>query len=163
MEGWKSMQLGKNKSIIIKVVLLCAMLMMLGIGNGYANHHEEKCQCEHKQCLTHKHSFMKTHINMYYELLAEKYAPDQVKVWQEIVKERALIKKKISNAKKNGGKLDEKDLMKEWFKEHKEIQAKFEEAIEKRDNKEITNYLPVIFEQHQKLNDLLKEALKGME
>lgn len=156
------MDKSKMSKMMTKLFIIFSLFMLVGFNDVSA--HEtmtnEKGSKEEK-CLTHKHEQMKIHINMYYELLAEKYAPDQVKLWQDIQKEQANLKAQIKEAKEKGELDSLKDKMKPWFKEHKEIQKQFTEAIEKRNEKQIKKLLPEIISHHQQLNELYKEILNG--
>ncbi len=45
---------------------------------------------------------LKVHLDFYYEMLIEKYVPEQSEKWQEIRTERDLLHKKLKEAKQRG-------------------------------------------------------------
>ena len=108
------------------------------------HHHDKKCPL---------HSYKQIHMNMYYELLAEKYAPEKVKVWQDIQNERKKLKESLK-----GEIAQKKEKLKPWYEEHKELQKQFAEAIEQRDEQRIKELLPKVIDHHAKFNELLKAS-----
>lgn len=102
------------------------------------------------------------HIDYYYELLAEKNLPHEVKKWQDIRKERDLLLKTINEAQKRE-LLAESEQAKEWAKQHQQLQKAFLEAVKKRDDQQISRILAELFEQYELRNKLLKQQLVDSE
>lgn len=150
----------KNKKILAKIFIICSLLLAFSFHYGYAQQilADDEAAKEEK-CGSAKHHFMKTHINMYYELLAEKYVPDQVKVWQDIQKERKQLKQQLKDLQKKGEVPDLKEQMKPWFQEHQELQKQFTEAIDQRNEGKIKKLLPEIINHQQKLNEIYKQII----
>ncbi|WP_100404735.1 hypothetical protein [Bacillus solitudinis] len=115
-------------------------------------------QCKH--CVMEARKHVEVHLDYYYELLAEKYAPNEVEKWQTIRKERDLLRKKVKEMKKRGELQDRLEKKSEWFKQHKELQILFKDAIEKRDEKAIKASLPQLFNQYQQMNEVMKKRLE---
>ncbi|QOY36043.1 hypothetical protein AWH56_025955 [Anaerobacillus isosaccharinicus] len=80
--------------------------------DGEASTHMEQVKYEHKA--------IRPHFNFYYQLLAEKYAPNHVKIWNDVIKDREALLKKYRELAKEGKEVgnfyDE-----EWLKAHNEI------------------------------------------
>ncbi|WP_209123117.1 hypothetical protein [Alkalihalobacillus sp. BA299] len=117
---------------------------------------DEKC-CTHT-CLMMNNGFA-AHLNMYYELLAEKYAPEYVDAWREISKEQAVLKRKLSEAMKNGQLMHGDVIDEEWYKKHEELQNLFVQAVEQRNEKALKKVLPKVFQQQKNLNKMYKKRL----
>ena len=116
---------------------------------------EEAC-CGHEQGLSKE---FKMHLDYYYELLAEKYAPDQIEKWKEIRVERDLLHKKLKEAKQRGELENGQAVDKTWLDKHAEIQSAFNNAIEKRDEEKVKEILPQMFAHYAELNALYKQRL----
>ncbi|WP_332632298.1 hypothetical protein [Halalkalibacter flavus] len=117
---------------------------------------EQECRGHEQQEINKE---LKVHLDYYYELLAEKYAPNELEKWKEIRSERDLLQKKLKEAKQkgeleNGGAIDN-----EWIEQHKEITDAFNAAIEKRDEEQLRKLLPQLFDHYKKLNDVYKKRL----
>ncbi|OIJ16900.1 hypothetical protein BKP37_04355 [Anaerobacillus alkalilacustris] len=102
---------------------------------------------------------IRAHFNFYYQLLAEKYAPKHVKVWNNVMKDRDALIKKFKELKKDGKELDN-FYDETWLKEHNEIQQQFLEAVEKRDDEILKVIVPQIIDHQKQLNSILKKRLK---
>ncbi|WP_227938431.1 hypothetical protein [Alkalihalobacillus deserti] len=116
---------------------------------------EETCW-EHEQGISKK---LKVHLDFYYELLAEKYAPNEIEQWKEIRVERDLLQKKLKEAKQRGELENGQAVDKSWLDKHAELQKAFNNAIEKRDDEQLKTILPQMFDQYAELNSLFKQRL----
>ncbi|RXI99541.1 hypothetical protein DS745_15110 [Anaerobacillus alkaliphilus] len=107
----------------------------------------------------YEHKAIRPHFNFYYQLLAEKYAPKHVKVWNDVISEREALIKKYRELAKSGKEIgnfyDET-----WLKVHSDIQKQFLEAVEKRDDQALKNIVPQVIDHQKELNILLKKRLK---
>ncbi|KHF39518.1 hypothetical protein [Halalkalibacter okhensis] len=117
---------------------------------------EQEC-CGHEQQEIDKD--LKVHLDFYYELLAEKFAPSEIERWKEIRSERDLLQKKLKEAKQKGELENGEAIDKEWIEKHKEITIAFNSAVEKRDEGELSTVIPQLFEHYKKLNDVYKKRL----
>lgn len=149
------MERKKMKKLLTSIFIVLTLMTVVGSQYIYA---EENVTSE--KCVKNKHKFMDVHMSLYYELLAEKYAPDQVDVWKNISKERKDLKKQINYAKERGEALHLGSKMKPWFDEHKKLQKQFTKAIDKGDENEIKKLLRDVIALHQQLNEIYKEVLK---
>ncbi|OIJ20332.1 hypothetical protein BKP45_09715 [Anaerobacillus alkalidiazotrophicus] len=104
---------------------------------------------------------IRAHFNFYYQLLAEKYAPKHVKVWNNVMQDRDALIKKFKELKKDGIELDN-FYDETWLKEHNEIQHQFLEAVEKRDDEILKVIVPQIIDHQKQLNSILKKRLKEL-
>ncbi|KGA97882.1 hypothetical protein AJ85_04515 [Alkalihalobacillus alcalophilus ATCC 27647 = CGMCC 1.3604] len=101
------------------------------------------------------------HLDYYYELLAQKFAPEQVEKWNEIRQQRkVLMKQWREHQKHKDDDLNEHTEKGEWKEAHKELLQKFNEAVELRDEAKIKKILPQLFEHYEKMNQMLEEKLK---
>ncbi|MCK0472526.1 hypothetical protein [Halalkalibacter sp. APA_J-10(15)] len=120
----------------------------------------EQSDCHH-ECAMKFHKEFHVHLDYYYDLLAEKFAPEHLDQWKEIKKERDLLKKKWKEAKKRGD-VEKGDLFNQkWLEEHEKIQEQFSNAVEKRDIEAIQDVLPKLFSHYQKMNETWKKALEA--
>ncbi|MDT8862551.1 hypothetical protein N0O92_20305 [Alkalihalobacillus sp. MEB130] len=117
---------------------------------------EQEC-CQHEQ--QEMNQELKVHLDFYYELLAEKYAPDEIEKWKEIRSERDLLQKKLKEAKQKGELENGEAIDKTWVDEHKKLTDAFNAAIEKRDEEQLRTIMPKLFDHYKKLNDVYKERL----
>lgn len=109
--------------------------------------------------VTYTHDAVRPHFNFYYQLLAEKYAPKHVKVWNEVLKDRDALIKKYKELKKEGKEVE--NLHDEaWLKAHTEIHQQFLEAVEKRDDEKLKQIVPRVIDHQKELNIILKKRLK---
>lgn len=107
----------------------------------------------------YEHKAIRPHFNFYYQLLAEKYAPKHVKVWNEVIAEREALIKKYRELAKSGKEIG--DFYDEaWLKAHGDLQKHFLEAVEKRDDAALQNIVPQVIDHQKELNILLKKRLK---
>ncbi|WP_216829468.1 hypothetical protein [Alkalihalobacterium elongatum] len=125
---------------------------------GVESEQRKEGECCPQTCLLINNGFT-AHLNMYYELLAEKYTPQYVDTWREISREQAVLKKKISEAMKNGQLMHGEVIDQEWYKKHEELQTLFVQAVEQRNEKAIKKVLPKVFQQQKDLNKMYKERL----
>ncbi|OLO42817.1 hypothetical protein BTR23_02115 [Alkalihalophilus pseudofirmus] len=100
------------------------------------------------------------HLNMYYELLAEKYTPEYLDAWRNISKEQAVLKRKISEAMKSGQIMHGDVIEEEWLKKHEELQTLFVQAVEQRNEKALKKIIPKVFQQQKDLNKMYKKRLE---
>lgn len=140
----------------IKMLMIVFVLFMMFIPSVSATEEDAK---EEKQ----KHEMIELHIHMYYQLLTEKYAPNEVVKWDEIRKERLLIKKKISEARKRGEDVEWQYDNEEWKHTHKQLHEAFYQAVKKYDEDELRRIIPLLIEQEKILNDWYKKQLKTLE
>lgn len=139
---------------IVSAVLLTST--NLGVVNaedpdGEASTHMEQVKYEHKA--------IRPHFNFYYQLLAEKYAPKHVKIWNEVIKDREALLKKYRELAKAGKEVGD-FYDEEWLKAHNDIHQQFLVAVEKRDDKALKTIVPQVIEHQKELNALLKKRLK---
>ncbi|WP_062048245.1 hypothetical protein [Bacillus sp. JCM 19034] len=149
-----------NKLFFIGQSLLLVLFVISAFSFVHAEENTtEHIDCKH-ECEMQFHQNYHVHLDFYYDLLAEKYAPEQVDQWKEIKKERDLLKKKWKEAKKRG-ELDRNDLFNsEWIEKHRNIQEKFTKAVEKRDANEIQEIFPKLIAHYGEMNDIWKKALE---
>ncbi|TWI55927.1 hypothetical protein [Halalkalibacter nanhaiisediminis] len=119
---------------------------------------EQERNCH--QCEMKVRNELKVHLDYYYEMLVEKYAPTKSEKWQDVRNERDLLQKKLKEAKQRGELSSEKMIDKEWMEEHRNLQQLFNAAVEKRDENQLQQLLPQMIEHYEKLNDLYKQRLK---
>ncbi|OIJ16006.1 hypothetical protein BKP35_03210 [Anaerobacillus arseniciselenatis] len=113
----------------------------------------------HFERVSYEQKAIRPHFNFYYQLLAEKYAPKHVKVWNEVLKDRDALLKKYREVKKAGKELED-FYDEEWLKEHSEIHQQFLEAVEKRDDDKLKEIVPRVIDHQKELNAMLKKRLK---
>ncbi|WP_096201174.1 hypothetical protein [Bacillus sp. FJAT-45350] len=121
---------------------------------------KEECNCSSGHDLSYTSEIIDIHMTMYYQLLAEKYAPELVAEWNEIQKERDMLEKKITELEKTGALLHGKKVGEDWYKSHAELQTNFAKAIKEYDEKEIKKMIPKLFDQHKELNKLYKKRIQ---
>lgn len=119
---------------------------------------EQERNCH--QCEMEVRNELKVHLDYYYEMLVEKYAPTKSEKWQDVRNERDLLQKKLKEAKQRGELSSEKTIDKGWIEEHRNLQQLFNAAVEKRDENQLQQLLPQMIEHYEKLNDLYKQRLK---
>lgn len=149
-----------NKKLVL-ITVMTAILLSFGT---LSNVHAEDLEVKEESSLHfgkggYNHKSIRPHFNYYYQLLAEKYAPKHVKVWNEVTKDREALYKKYKELKKEGKELD-KFYDEEWLNKHKDIQKQFLEAVEKRDEEALKEIVPLVIDHHKELNSLLKKRLK---
>ncbi|KMK77014.1 hypothetical protein [Alkalihalobacillus pseudalcaliphilus] len=110
----------------------------------------------------HSHQSFIIHMDYYFELLAEKYAPEQVDTWNEIRKQRKVLMKQWHEKKKDK-KYEQLKKDSTWKKEHNDLQEEFEKAVEIRDEAKIKELLPKLFEHYQNMNKRMEEKLTDNE
>jgi len=100
------------------------------------------------------------HVTMYYHLLAQKFSPYQVKVWDEIKQEQNILKKKIEELHKAGALLHGDKVEHTWIERHQQLQRALTKAVKEYDEEALKEILPKIFEHQRELNEKMKEKIK---
>lgn len=145
-------RLRKLKLVFIVATLLVGFSTVVGA-------EENSTEPAQMDQVRYEHKVVRPHFNFYYELLAEKYAPKHVKVWHDVINERDALMKKYRQLAKEGKEIgnfyDET-----WLKTHSDMQQKFLEAVEKRDDATLKNIVSQVIDHQKELNILLKKQLK---
>jgi hypothetical protein len=147
-----------NKQKFIFAVILAAILIS-GTHTGIVTAENTDDEVTQMEQVKYEHKAIKPHFNFYYQLLAEKYAPKHVKVWNEVIREREALFKKYRELSKSGkdiGNFYDED----WLKAHNDIHQKFLAAVEKRDDDALKMIVPQVIDHQKELNSLLKKRLK---
>ncbi|GAE24627.1 hypothetical protein JCM9140_569 [Halalkalibacter wakoensis JCM 9140] len=145
--------------LLVQIVLLTtvAITSLAPVqAEGPIEEEEQEC-CQQDEQIKKE---LKVHFDFYYELLAEKYAPDEIEKWKDIRSERDLLLKKLKEAKQKGELENGEAIDKEWIAKHKEITDSFHTAIEKRDEEQVRLLLPKLFDHYRELNNLYKKRLE---
>ncbi|GAE36636.1 hypothetical protein [Halalkalibacter akibai] len=140
-------------------ILLIASIVVTTLAPVQAEVVEDKKEeegCEHDKGISKD---LKVHLDYYYELLADKYAPDQIGKWKDIRVERDLLQKKLKEAKQRGELENGQAVDKTWLDKHSELQSVFNAAVEKRDEEQLKIVLPQLFDHYAELNKLYKKRL----
>lgn len=106
--------------------------------------------------------FMKkygVHMDYYYELLAEKHAPEFVDEWKVIRNEQHEMMGKLKENKEKKAEFKENLKEKSWYKRHKEIEKQFTKAVKERDGNALTSILPKVIDMQKEFNKILSETL----
>lgn len=147
------------KQKLLFVAIITAILLSstnLGVVNAEDTDSEASAHMEH---VKYEHKAIRPHFNFYYQLLAEKFAPKHVKIWNEVIKDREALLKKYRELAKEGKEVgnfyDE-----EWLKAHNDIHQQFLIAVEKRDENALKTIVPQVIDHQKELNALLKKRLK---
>lgn len=150
----------KNKQKQFLLIVITALLMSFTTATitGAEGTTDGK-ECSHMERIGYEKKAIRPHFNFYYQLLAEKYSPKYVKVWNEVLKDREALHKQYKQLKKEGKELD-KFYDEAWLKEHGGIQKEFLEAVEKRDDEALKEVVPRMIDHQKQLNSLLKKRLK---
>ncbi|MGO4887031.1 hypothetical protein ACJ2A9_04670 [Anaerobacillus sp. MEB173] len=143
---------------VVAIMLAFGSITMIANAEGEESAKKESL-CDQMKQVYHDHEAISVHMDYYYQLLAQKHAPNTEKTWQEIRKERDLIDKKLKEATQQGKLLHAETIDKEWLDKHGELQKEFTKAIKKQDGEKIKEILPQLFEQHKELNNILKSRL----
>lgn len=114
------------------------------------------------QCEMELKNEIKVHLDFYYEMLVNRYAPHELEHWRKIRSERDLLQKKLSELERNGKVQFTSERDEEWVSNHRDIQNKFKMVVEKRDEEQLRILLPKILENDEKLNKLYKQRLKQL-
>ncbi|WP_332695927.1 hypothetical protein [Halalkalibacter lacteus] len=112
--------------------------------------------CQHEKEVAKE---LKVHLDFYYELLAEKFAPNELEKWKEIRSERDLLQKKLKEAKQRGELENGEAIDKAWLDRHSELHDSFNVAVKKRDEVQLGQLIPQIFDHYERLNNVYKERL----
>lgn len=149
-----------KQNFVFAVILATILVSYSNVGNVMAEEVDGDT-VEQLQQVKYEHKAIRPHFDFYYQLLAEKYAPKHVKVWNEIIKEREGLLKKYRELVKSG-----KDVVnfydEEWLKVHNEIHKQFLVAVQKRDDDVLKTVVPQVIDHQKELNFLLKKRLKEM-
>ncbi len=148
----------KVKQKFLFVVMIATMLISFS-NMAIVNAENEGEACAHMEGVKLEFKALRPHLHFYYQLLAEKYAPDQVKGWTEVIKEREVLFKKYRELAKSG-KINGKFYDETWLKTHSEIQQQLLDAVQKRDENALKNIVPKMLDHQKELNSLLKDRLK---
>lgn len=151
------MVINKQKQFLLIVITVLLMSFTTAAITGAEETNGK--ECSHMGKIGYEQKAIRPHFNFYYQLLAEKYAPKQVKVWNEVIKDREALHKQYKELKKAGKELDE-FYDEAWLVEHKEIHQQFLEAVEKRDDEALKEVVPRIIDHQKQLNSVLKKRLK---
>jgi hypothetical protein len=150
-----------KRSMLFAVIAATILVSFSNVGNVMAEVVNGGDTLEQLQQVKYEHKAIRPHFDFYYQLLAEKYAPKHVKVWNEIIKDREALLKKYRELTKSG-----KDVGnfydEEWLKVHNEIHKQFLVAVEKRDDEALKTIVPKVIDHQKELNVLLKKRLKEM-
>lgn len=151
----------KNKQKFLFLVLIASLLLSFTTVVGANAEEVNDQECSDMEKISHEQKAIRPHFNFYYQLLAEKYAPKHVSVWNEVLKDREGLFKKYKELKKAGKEVD--NLYDEaWKKEHGEIQQLFLEAVEKRDDTKLKEMVPRLIDHQKQLNSLLKKRINEL-
>jgi hypothetical protein len=149
-----------KQNFLFAVIVATILVSYSNVGNVMAEEVDGDT-VEQLQQVKYEHKAIRPHFDFYYQLLAEKYAPKHVKVWNESIKEREALLKKYRELVKSGkdvGNFYDED----WLKVHNEIHKQFLVAVEKRDDGALKTIVPQVIDHQKELNLLLKKRLKEM-
>ncbi|HHY21853.1 MAG TPA: hypothetical protein GX525_08220 [Bacilli bacterium] len=99
------------------------------------------------------------HIDHYYELLAEKYAPDLVDEWKVISKDQQELMSKLKEDKDKKAEFKKNLKESSWYKRHKELEKQFTKAVKERDKNALKEIMPKVIEMQKELNDILSKTM----
>ncbi|UTR09494.1 hypothetical protein MM300_16560 [Evansella sp. LMS18] len=111
--------------------------------------------------IMHRHSAIKPHFYYYMELLFEKFQPELKGKWQEVVREKEAIYKKMKELSKEGETGDHPAESEAWEAAHKSTQEKFLQAVKKRDEESLKALLPELLSLHRKWNEEHRNYITG--
>ncbi|WNF37856.1 hypothetical protein RJD24_05250 [Bacillaceae bacterium IKA-2] len=149
----------KNKQKQFLLIVITALLMSFSTAATIGAEETNDKECSHMEKIGYEKKAIRPHFNFYYQLLAEKYAPNHVKVWNEVIQDREALHKQFKELKKSGKELDN-FYDEAWLKEHGEIHQVFLEAVEKRDDAALKELVPRVIDHQKQLNAALKKRLK---
>ncbi|WP_368503873.1 hypothetical protein AB3N04_17350 [Alkalihalophilus sp. As8PL] len=151
--------------IVAQLVIVLAFIQQPLIDSVSAEENSEaqECDCD-KHHKKHKefHQYMRIHKDFYYELLTDKYAPEQAEQWKDIRSERDLLLKKLTEAKKRGELLHGDVKSKEWMEQHHFLQKQLTKAVKERDEKKIAEVLPQVFAHYEALNNEFQQRVNAL-
>lgn len=147
------------KQKIIIVATICAVLISFTNVNIVSAEEANDNTCSSMEKVGFDKKAVRPHFNFYYQLLAEKYAPNYVKVWDEVLKDREAIFKNYKELKK-AGKEVEPPYDDAWLKKHSEVHQQFVDAVEKRDEASLKEMVPKVIEHQRELNLMWKKKIK---
>jgi FMN phosphatase YigB (HAD superfamily) len=148
-----------HQLFLLTQFLLVASIVVTSLAPVQAEVSQEE---ENQECSQHEKEItkeLKVHLDYYYELLAEKFAPAEIEKWKEIRSERDLLQKKLKEAKQRGELQNGDAIDKVWLDRHRELHDLFNAAVEKRDKEQLGKLIPKIFEHYGMLNNVYKERL----
>ncbi|WP_017727040.1 hypothetical protein [Halalkalibacterium ligniniphilum] len=151
-----------------KVTVFMLFLFLLGcfvnVPAGLAEEQLEEQGESHEQfchdCFKKYHQAFQEHLDFYYELLAEKYAPKDVARWNELRNERGMLMKQMAEAQKRGVKWKKPELDEKLKEQHVTLQQQFQEAVKMRDTKKLETVLPQLLDHYKDRNNRMKEWLE---
>lgn len=144
---------------VVATVLVLMLVPNFGTVRAEGTDGTDDEACVHMEKVTYEHKAIRPHFNFYYQLLAEKYAPKHVKVWNEVIKDREALLKKYRELTKEGKEVGE-FYDENWLKTHQDIHQQFLAAVEKRDDDALKTVVPLVIDHQKELNSLLKKRLK---
>ncbi len=144
----------KRKGLIAGFVIMSYLVMTCTAVMAHEQNH-----LSHGGHEVLKNEIVNVHMNLYYQLLAEKYAPDQVKVWKNARKDREKLLEKLKELHENGAILHGDTIAHDWLEEHSKIQQAFFKAVKENDENEIKNIIPTLFEHEIELNKIYKRSI----
>lgn len=147
-----------KKGMLVGVVFLVALMSLTSITTANDEAVNDK-GCSHMDKIAYERKAIRPHFNFYYQLLAEKYAPEYVEAWNEIISDRDAIMKKYKELKKSGKNI-EKPYNEVWLEKHRELQEEFLKAVKKRDDKILKEIVPKVIEHQKELNAMWKDSIK---
>lgn len=131
--------------------LLTLFLASVLVTSVSAHGHNEKSNCHMKK--------FGVHIDYYYELLTEKYAPDLVDEWKVISKDQQEMMSKLKEDKDKKAEFKKNLKDKSWYKRHKELEKEFTKAVKNRDENALKEIMPKVIDLQKELNDILSATL----
>lgn len=147
-----------KQKLLFVAIITAILLSSTNLGVVIAEDTDSEASA-HMEQVKYEHKAIRPHFNFYYQLLAEKYAPKHVRIWNEVIKDREALLKKYRELAKEGKEVgnfyDE-----EWLKAHNDIHQQFLIAVEKRDEIALKTIVPQVIDHQKKLNALLKKRLK---
>lgn len=147
-----------KQKLLFVAIITAILLPSTNIGGVNAEDTDSEASA-HMEHVKYEHKAIRPHFNFYYQLLAEKFAPKHVKIWNEVIKDREALLKKYRELAKEGKEVgnfyDE-----EWLKAHNDIHQQFLIAVEKRDENALKTIVPQVIDHQKELNALLKKRLK---
>lgn len=96
---------------------------------------------------------IKPHIEYYHELLIERFTPDRLEEWKDVVRERHQIIKKVRQDK-GEGEIEWNDGLREKYET---LHKKFSEAVKARDEEELKRIIPSLIDWQKEWNEYYKQ------
>ncbi|WP_280768368.1 hypothetical protein [Salipaludibacillus daqingensis] len=105
-------------------------------------------------------SSFQIHFNYYYELLVEKHRPDLLEDWQQMVREREAINKKLKDFDNEKQEELYEQISEDWYHKHELLQEHFLAAVKDREKEKIKKNIPHILTLKKSWNSEMREAIK---